>query len=96
MNKGVPTWSDEYQCVEWPLVQRVVDVMALGNHDLDYGAESSSGAGRPQLPGAEREPGGERMERPTCRWRASPTLVREVGGVRLGFFAVAGPDMRGW
>lgn len=40
VNRGVPTWSDVYGCVEWPWFNGVVDVMALGNHDLDYGAEA--------------------------------------------------------
>src|SRR3954449_4063322 len=40
VNKGSPTWSDEYQCVEWPWFNGWVDAMALGNHDMDYGAEA--------------------------------------------------------
>src|SRR3954449_5986688 len=34
-NKGTPTWSDEYTCVEWPWLNGLVDAMALGNHDFD-------------------------------------------------------------
>src|ERR1044071_144761 len=37
INKGAPTWSDEYQCAEWPWWNGVVDAMAFGNHDADYG-----------------------------------------------------------
>jgi len=40
LNKGVPVWSDEYGCVEWPWLDGLVDAMALGNHDLDYGPEA--------------------------------------------------------
>jgi 5'-nucleotidase len=94
VNKGVPTWSDEYGCVEWPWFNGVLDVMALGNHDLDYGAETfercRASARYPvlcaNLVGADGAP--------HLRVEGKPYVVREVGGVRLGFFAVAGPDMQ--
>jgi 5'-nucleotidase / UDP-sugar diphosphatase len=94
LNKGVPTWSDEYGCVEWPWFNGVLDVMALGNHDLDYGAEAfercRASAEYPllcaNLVGAEGAP--------YLQVEGKPYLVKEVGGVRLGFFAVAGPDMQ--
>ena len=40
VNRGAPAWSDEYQCAEWPWFNGVVNAMALGNHDADYGAET--------------------------------------------------------
>jgi 5'-nucleotidase len=94
VNKGVPTWSDEYGCVEWPWFNGVVDVMALGNHDLDYGAEEFARCRASieypllcaNLAGADGAP--------YFQVEGRPYLVREVGGVRLGFFAVAGPDMQ--
>jgi 5'-nucleotidase len=94
VNKGVPAWSDEYGCVEWPWFNGVVDVMALGNHDLDYGAEAfercRASVGYPLLcANLVGEDGA-----PYLRVEGRPYLVREVGGVRLGFFAVAGPDMQ--
>jgi 5'-nucleotidase / UDP-sugar diphosphatase len=95
LNKGVPAWSDEHRCVEWPWLDGLVDAMALGNHDLDYGPEAFAacrrgtrvpilsanlvrGDGRPYLTTAE----------------GTPYLVRKVGGVRVGAFAVAGPDVQ--
>jgi 5'-nucleotidase len=94
MNKGVPTWSDEFGCVEWPWFNGVVDVMALGNHDLDYGAETFEQCrAEIQYPvlcaNLVRADGA-----PYLQVGGKPYLVREVGGVRLGFFAVAGPDMQ--
>lgn len=92
VNKGVPTWSDEYPCVEWPWFNGWVDAMALGNHDMDYGAEvferCRSSINYPVL-GANllKEDG-----TPYFQVDGHPYLVREVGGVRLGLFAVAGPD----
>src|SRR5882672_6315363 len=37
INKGAPAWSDKYGCVEWPWLNGIVDAMAFGNHDADYG-----------------------------------------------------------
>ena len=37
INKGSPAWSDKYRCAEWPWFNGVIDAMAFGNHDPDYG-----------------------------------------------------------
>ncbi len=94
VNLGVPTWSDVYGCVEWPWFNGVVDVMALGNHDLDYGAEAfarcraaiSYPVLSANLLGADGQP--------HFQVDGKPYLVRDLGGLRLGFFAVAGADMQ--
>ena len=39
VNQGSPAWSDKYRCAEWPWLDGIVDDMALGNHDPDYGAQ---------------------------------------------------------
>jgi 5'-nucleotidase / UDP-sugar diphosphatase len=94
LNKGVPTWSDEYGCVEWPWLNGVVDVMALGNHDLDYGAETFERCREAiQYPLLSANlVRGEGV--PYFQVEGKPYVVREVGGVRVGLFAVGGPDMR--
>ncbi len=94
LNRGIPTWSDEYGCVEWPWFNGLVEVMALGNHDLDYGAQAFEQCREAiQYPilsaNLVKEDG-----TPYFQVEGKPYLVREVGGVRLGFFAVAGPDMQ--
>ena len=82
INKGAPAWSDRYQCAEWPWLNGVVDAMAFGNHEPDYGAERFEqcrnsltypilGANVPGLRSYD---------------------VLERNGVRIGVFAVAGPD----
>ncbi|MCY1074555.1 bifunctional metallophosphatase/5'-nucleotidase [Archangium lansingense] len=94
VNKGVPTWSDVYGCVEWPWFNGVVDVMALGNHDLDYGAEAfarcrasiSYPVLSANLVGAEGKP--------YFQVDGKPYLVRDLGGLRVGLFALAGADMQ--
>src|SRR5688572_20459854 len=40
INKGSPAWSDKYGCAEWPWWNGIVDAMAFGNHDADYGFEA--------------------------------------------------------
>lgn len=93
LNKGVPTWSDEYGCVEWPWLNGWVDAMALGNHDLDYGREAfercRASITYPVLSANLVKEDGT----PYFQVEGRPYLVREVGGLRLGLFAVAGPDL---
>ena len=94
VNQGVPTWSDAYGCVEWPWFNGLLDVMALGNHDLDYGAEAfercRAAIAYPILCANLVRADGS----PYFQVEGQPYLVREVEGVRVGFFAVAGPDMQ--
>jgi 5'-nucleotidase len=40
INVGAPPWSDKYGCVDWPWFNGIVDAMAYGNHDADYGPEA--------------------------------------------------------
>ncbi|MCI0570719.1 MAG: 5'-nucleotidase C-terminal domain-containing protein, partial [Myxococcaceae bacterium] len=67
---------------------------ALGNHDLDYGAEElercRAAISYPVLSAnLVRENG-----TPFLQVDGKPYLVKEVNGVRLGLFAVAGPDFQ--
>jgi 5'-nucleotidase / UDP-sugar diphosphatase len=94
LNKGTPTWSDEYRCVEWPWLRGLVDAMALGNHDLDYGLEEfercRASVGFPVLAANLVRADGS----PWLGHEGRPYLVRTVSGLRLGFFAVGGPDVQ--
>ncbi len=82
MNKGAPAWSDKYHCAEWPWLNGVVDAMALGNHDADYGNEEFERCRAlvryPIL--SANTAGFERY------------LLFERKGIRIGVFAVAGVD----
>jgi 5'-nucleotidase / UDP-sugar diphosphatase len=84
VNKGSPAWSDKYRCAEWPWLNGVVDDMALGNHDPDYGAEAFAACRRniryPIL--SANTPGFQ------------PYDVIERNGARIGVFAVAGSDFK--
>ena len=82
MNKGAPAWSDKYHCVEWAWFNGVVDAMAFGNHDADYGndelARCRATVRYPIL--SANTTGFERYH------------VFERKGVRIGVFAIAGAD----
>lgn len=84
VNKGSPAWSDKYRCAEWPWLNGVVDDMALGNHDPDYGAEVFAGCRKNvRYPILSANTGG-----------FQPYDVHERNGVRIGVFAVAGSDFK--
>lgn len=82
MNKGAPAWSDKYGCAEWPWLNGIVDAMAFGNHDADYGF-AAFGRCRDSVryPILSANTGG-----------FQPYAVFVVKGKRIGVFAVAGPD----
>ena len=84
MNQGSPAWSDKFQCDEWSWFNRIVDAMALGNHDVDYGW--------PMFERCRR-----RVRYPILSANTSGfpgTAVIESRGVRVGVFAVAGADFQ--
>jgi 5'-nucleotidase len=93
MNKGIPTWSDEYQCVEWPWFNGLIDAMALGNHDFDYGQAAfqacAAKAAYPVLSANYVGPDGQPLLKTAD---GKPYFVKEVGGVKIGAFALAGND----
>jgi len=91
-NRGTPVWSDELRCAEWPLLRGLVDAVALGNHDLDYGAA--------ELERCAHEAAFTLLcanliaaDGPVYAVDGKPYLVRQLAGVKLGLFAVAGPDV---
>jgi 5'-nucleotidase / UDP-sugar diphosphatase len=84
MNKGSPAWSDKYRCAEWPWFNGVIDAMAFGNHDPDYGVG--------ELEGCLQE-----IRYPLLSANANGfkgTRVFVVHGIRVGVFAVAGSDFK--
>lgn len=92
-NKGAPTWSDEYKCVEWPWLKGLIDAMALGNHDFDYGQDTfkscQASGGFPVLSANYMGADGKPL---LTTSDGKPYLVKEVGGVKIGLFALAGSD----
>jgi 5'-nucleotidase len=84
VNKGAPAWSDLYRCEEWRWLNGVVDAMAFGNHDVDYGRETFD-----RCRAAVRYP---ILSANTAGFRRYTVLKR--GATRIGVFAVAGPDFR--
>jgi 5'-nucleotidase / UDP-sugar diphosphatase len=94
-NVGTPAWSDRYQGLEWPWFNGLVDVMALGNHDSDYGPavfeRSRRSLDHPILCANLVDAAGA----PVLTARGRPYLVSEVDGVRVGLISAAGPDIGG-
>jgi 5'-nucleotidase len=92
MNLGSPAWSDKYQCAEWPWFNGIVDAMALGNHDADYGpdvfAKCRAGVTYPILSANTLDASGQ----PLFQSGGKSYLVFDVNGVKIGVFALAGPD----
>ena len=82
MNKGAPAWSDRYRCAEWPWLNGIVDAMAFGNHDADYGNE--------ELERCRSEVRYPILSANTAGFERYHVFVRD--GVRIGVFAVAGSD----
>jgi 5'-nucleotidase / UDP-sugar diphosphatase len=82
VNKGSPAWSDKYRCAEWPWLDGIVDDMALGNHDPDYGTQEFA-ACRKRI----RYP---ILSANTAGFQRYDVLERH--GVRIGVFALAGSD----
>lgn len=82
INKGAPAWSDKYRCAEWPWFNGILDAMAFGNHDVDYGRAELD-----RCRAAVRYP---ILSANTAGFRGHAVFT--VRGVRIGVFAVAGAD----
>jgi 5'-nucleotidase/UDP-sugar diphosphatase len=88
INKDSPAWSDKYGCVEWSWLNGIVDAMAFGNHDADYGIGAYD-----LCRDSVRYPilGGNVVE----RGKALPaSRLFVVHGIRIGVFAIAGSDFK--
>ncbi|MEK6371626.1 MAG: 5'-nucleotidase C-terminal domain-containing protein [Acidobacteriota bacterium] len=82
VNKGSPAWSDKYECAEWPWLNGIVDAMAFGNHDADYGRDSFQRC-RAQVtyPILSANTAG-----------LPSSAIVNAKGLRIGVFALAGSD----
>jgi 5'-nucleotidase/UDP-sugar diphosphatase len=82
INKGAPAWSDRYGCAEWPWLNGIVDAMAFGNHEPDYGRAAFDACA-------------EKLRYPILSANVAgfdAYRVFERAGIRIGVFAVAGDD----
>jgi 5'-nucleotidase len=84
VNKGSPSWSDKYGCAEWPWLNGIVDAMAFGNHEPDYGREAFD-----RCVASVKYP---ILSANTEGFRS--TVVLTTKGVKVGVFAVAGGDFK--
>ncbi len=92
MNLGTPAWSDKYHCAEWPWFNGILDAMAYGNHDSDYGpavfADCRGQVGYPILSSNTLGSDGQ----PLFQYGGKTYRVFEAGGAKIGVFALAGAD----
>ncbi|MCL4297458.1 MAG: 5'-nucleotidase C-terminal domain-containing protein [Anaerolineae bacterium] len=92
MNLGSPAWSDKYQCAEWSWLNGLVDAMAFGNHDADYGpdvfAQCRSQINYPILGANVLAADGQ----PLFQYDGKTYRVFDANGHKIGVFALAGPD----
>lgn len=84
INKGAPAWSDKYGCAEWSWLNGIVDAMAFGNHDADYGREA--------FDRCRAEVAYPILSANTPGFRGHAVL--RAGGARIGVFALAGADFQ--
>lgn len=95
-NTGTPSWSDKYasDCTEWVWLGEHLAAMAFGNHDVDYGwdvfARCVQKAGFPVLSG--NLVGAD--DKLLLGDQGKPYVVKQLGGVKVGVFALAGPDFK--
>jgi 5'-nucleotidase len=93
-NSGTPAWSDRYasDCSEWTWLGEHLTAMAFGNHDVDYGwdvfASCARRAGFPVLSGNLVD-GADKL---LLSDGGKPYVVRQLGGIKVGLFALSGPD----
>ncbi len=94
INHGSPAWSDKYPCVEWPWFNGIVDAMAFGNHDADYGSlkfeRAASELDYPILASNVLDSLGN----PLFQRNGKTYEVYSIGAVKIGVFAIVGPDFR--
>jgi len=92
INKGSPAWSDKFLCAEWSWFNGLVEAMAFGNHDADYGAEVFSECqdqiDYPILGSNVLDSDGQ----PLFQYDGKTYQVFDAGGIKIGVFAMAGPD----
>lgn len=93
-NSGTPAWSDKYYggCQDFRWLGLYVSAMAFGNHDVDYGWDAlqtcQKQSGIPILSGNLVDAEGKLL----LTHQSKPYIVRQVGGVRIGIFALSGSD----
>lgn len=93
-NSGTPAWSDKYgkECADWKWWNGIVTAMAFGNHDVDYGWDSFVGCQKqaqyPVLSGNLVDAADNRI----FSVDDMPYLIKKVGEVKIGMFALAGHD----
>jgi 2',3'-cyclic-nucleotide 2'-phosphodiesterase (5'-nucleotidase family) len=89
MNLNNPVWSDVYTCTEWAWFNGLLEGMAVGNHEFDYGPEVYQDcANRVTYPIISSG----LVYSDTLESYLPEYQVYEVDGIKVGVFAVVGDD----
>jgi 5'-nucleotidase len=89
INLNNPIWSDAYTCTEWSWFNGILDGMALGNHEFDYGSQVFNDClNRATYPVFSSG----LVFKDTLKAILPEYQVYERGGIKIGVFAVAGND----
>lgn len=89
MNLNNPIWSDAYTCTEWSWFNRLLDGMAVGNHEFDYGPDVFVDcANRITYPIISSG----LVYSDTLESYLPEYQVYKIDGVKVGVFAVVGDD----
>ncbi len=92
VNYGSPAFSDKFPCEQWTFFNGLVQAMAFGNHDADYGAEvfaeCQAQIDYPILASNMLDANGEAL----FQQDGKSYEVFELGDVKIGVFAVVGED----
>ena len=95
LNYGTPAWSDMFKCAEWPWFNNILDAMAYGNHDSDYGPEVFKEAvcsiTYPVLGANVCDKDGN----PIFSIDGKDYLIFRRNGLKIGVFSLAGDDFSG-
>ncbi len=92
VNKGTPAWSDKYRYMECYWLNNLVDAMAYGNHEGDYGRNVFNAVLKdltyPVLCSNLEDEHGQSI----FNYGQKTYITFDTNGVKLGVFALAGSD----
>lgn len=92
VNKGTPAWSDKYQYMEFYWLNNLIDAMAYGNHEGDYGRDAFNNVLKdltyPVLCSNLEDGDGNTV----FNYNGKTFKTFESNGVKVGVFSLAGSD----
>ena len=94
VNIGTPAWSDKYQHIEMYWINNLIDAMAYGNHEGDYGREAFNNVVENVTYPVLCSNAVDENNEPIYVYDGKTHLTFERNGIKVGVFALAGTDFR--